>query len=211
MDDTLLRLEKRNQIGGGKAKRLRRNGYIPAVIYGQDMTSYPAQIKLQDIRQFLSHHGKTSIFTVEFAEENDFSALVKDVQYDPVKKDIVHVDFQKVSLTEKIHSEVPVKLIGKENVERAGNVIVYQLDTVTVECLPQDIPKYIEADISGMSAGHSITAAQLKLPQGVKLISEPNSVILSITSGGKLDVQTKKVDEPVIADGEEGNLQTESV
>ena len=211
MSDELLRLEKRDHVGGGKAKRLRKNGYIPAVVYGQDMTPSPAQIKLPDIRQFLAHHGKNSIFTVEFAEENDFSALIKDVQYDPVNKDIVHVDFQKVSLTEKIHSEVPVKVIGKGNIEKAGNVIVYQLDRVTVECLPQDIPKYIEVDISGMTAGYSITAAQLNLPQGVKLITDPESVILSITSGGKLNVEVNKVDETVVPYGQEGNVQAERV
>jgi len=211
MSDKVLRLEKRNQTGGGKAKKLRRNGYIPAVIYGQDMTSSPAQIKLPDIRQFISQHGKNSIFTVEFAAENDFSALIKDIQYDPVNKDIVHVDFQKVSLTEKIHYEVPVKVIGKGNIERAGNVIVYQLDSVTVECLPQDIPSYIEADISNMTAGYSITAGQLKLPQGVKLITDPGSVILSITGGGKLNVQTDKVDETVVPAGDEGNVQAERV
>ncbi|HHV98365.1 MAG TPA: 50S ribosomal protein L25 [Clostridiaceae bacterium] len=211
MSDTRIKLEKRDLVGGGKAKRLRRNGYIPAVIYGQDMTASPAQIKLPDIKQFLAHHGKNSIFTVEFAAENDFSALIKDIQYDPVKKDIVHVDFQKVSLTEKIHYEVPVKVIGKGNVEKDGNVIVYQLDSVAVECLPQDIPSYIEADISNMTAGHSVTAGQLKLPPGVKLITDPNSVILSITGGGKLDVQVNKVDEPVVPVGEEGNVQAERV
>lgn len=209
MSDTLLKLEKRDEVGGRKAKRLRRNGYVPAVVYGKDIGSAPAQIKLQDIRGLIAKHGKNSIFTVEFAAENDFSALVKDIQYDPVNRDIVHIDLQKVSLTEKIQSVVPVKVTGKENIEKAGNVIVYQLNYVTVECLPQDIPKYVEADITGMTAGHSITAAQLKLPQGVKLVTDPDSVILSITSGGKLDVQVEKEDEPVQTDSEESNSQAE--
>ncbi len=207
MSDTLLKLEKRDEVGGRKAKRLRRNGYIPAVVYGRDMESAPAQIKLQDIRRLIDKQGKNTIFNVEFAAENDFSALVKDIQYDPVNRDIVHIDFQKVSLTEKIQSDVPIKVTGKENIEKAGNVIVYQLNYVTVECLPQALPKYVEADITGMTAGHSITAAQLKLPQGVRLVTDPDSVILSITSGGKLDVQVEKVDEPVQTESKESDSQ----
>jgi large subunit ribosomal protein L25 len=185
MNDKILKLEKRSQVGGGKPKKLRRNGYIPAVVYGQGMSPSSVQVKLPDMREFLARHGRNSVFTAEFAEEHDFSALIKDIQYDPVRKDIVHVDFQKISLTEKVQVEVPVKVTGKKDMEKSGNVVAHQLNEITVECLPQDVPKNVEANIAGMTPGSNLTAAQLKLPQGVALVTDPRSIILTITGGGR--------------------------
>jgi len=183
VNEKILKLEKRNQVGGGKAKKLRRNGYVPAVVYGKDMPPSSVQVKLPDMREFLAHHGRNSVFTAEFAEENDFSALIKNIQYDPVRKDIVHVDIQKISLTDKVQVEVPIKVTGKMDIEKSGYVIMHQLNEITVECLPQDVPKNVEANIAGMMPGSIFTAAQLKLPHGVTLVSDPNSIILTITGG----------------------------
>lgn len=210
MDNSSFRFEERKEIGGGKANRLRRNGYVPAVVYGRGMEPVPVKVKVSDFREFLTKRGKNSVFATEFAAENDFSALLRDVQYDPVTKDVIHADFQKVSLTNKMHAKVPVKLIGRERIEREGNVVVHQFDEVTVECLPQDVPKYISADITGMTPGRSLTAAQLKLPDGVVLVNSPKDVILSVT-GGKRDLEVDKVDEPVVPEGEEGYVKAKPV
>lgn len=210
MNDSTLRLEKRNAVGGGKANRLRKNGYVPAVVYGHGIEPVPAQINASELRTFLSKNGNHSVFTTEFAAEHDFSVLVKDMQYDPVRKEVIHVDFQKVSMNEKVNVDVPIRIIGRNRVEEGGLVVVHQLDDVTVECLPGDVPHHIDADITGMSAGHSITAGQLKLPPGVALLTDPNSVILAI-SGGKHDLEVEKVDEKVVPEGEEGEVKAKRV
>lgn len=206
MNNARLTLEERNDTGSGKANRLRKSDYIPAVIYGQGANSRSVQVNARELRQFLSAYGKNALFNTEFAAEQDVSMLVKDIQYHPVKKDIVHVDLQRVSMTEKIHAEVPIRNLGAERVEKNGNVVVHQLSQIVVECLPQDAPRYIDAELSSMSAGNSLTAGQLKLPQGVTLVTDPNSVILSVT-GGKPDLQVDKKDEPVRPAGEEGEVQ----
>ncbi len=206
MNDAKLKLEKRDGTGTGEANRLRKANYVPAVIYGQGEESRPALINARELRQFLSKYGKNTVFSTEFAEEQDFSMLVKDVQYHPVRKDIMHVDLQRVSPNQKVHVEVPIMTTGAENVVRNSNVVFHQLNQVVVECLPQDVPRYIEADVSGMTAGNSLTAGQLKLPQGVSLVTDPEIIVLSIT-GGKVDLQVEKVDEPVKPEGEEGEVE----
>ncbi|MCX7711824.1 MAG: 50S ribosomal protein L25 [Clostridia bacterium] len=210
MNSLDLNLEERKAIGGGKPNRLRKSGYIPAVVYGHGSPTMAVQIKESEFKQFLSRHGKNSLFTTEFAEEHDLSMLVKDIQYDPVHKSVAHVDFQRVSMDEKVKMEVPVRVIGRDWVEKAGNVIVHQLSEVTVECLPNEVPRYIEIDVSDLTPGHGYTAGQLKLPKGVTLISEPNSVLLSITGGG-LELKVSKEDEPVTPVGEEGNVHAKRI
>jgi large subunit ribosomal protein L25 len=206
MNDKPLSLEQRNIVGGEKAKRLRKSGYIPAVVYGHGMTSVPVQVRASDFREFIMKNGKSSLFTTEFAAEHDATLMIKDIQYDTVRNAVSHVDFQKVSLFEKVHAEVPVRIVGENNLRNNGSVVVHQLNDLTVECLPQHVPHFIDADVSQMTSGHSITAGQLKLPQGVKLLTEPNSVVLAVT-GGKLDLDVSKVDEPVVPRGEEGKVR----
>jgi len=206
MENAMLKLEERLAIGGGEVKRLRKSGYVPAVVYGKGMEPKAVKVKMSDFREFLTKYGKNTVFSAKFGQDADFSGLVKDIQYDAVKNDFIHVDFQKVSLNEKIHVDVPVKVLGREKVEKGGGVIVHQLNEVTVACLPQDVPKHVDADITGFEPGDSITAAQLKLPPGVTLLTEPHDVILSITSG-KMTLEVEKEDEPVFPVGEEGNVQ----
>jgi large subunit ribosomal protein L25 len=210
MNDSTLNLEERSNVGWRKVKRLREAGYIPAVVYGQGMESTAAQVKAGELRDFLSKNGKNAMFTTEFAAEHDLSLLVKDIEYDPVKHNIVHVDFQRVSLTEKIRAEVLVRAVGAEWIEKAGNVVVHQLNDIVVECLPQDAPQHIDVNISDMKPGHSLTVSQLTLPEGVIPITDPQAVILSITNSN-LDLQVDKVDENVVPVGEEGNVQAKRV
>lgn len=206
MADATLNLEERSQIGGKKTRRLREHGYIPAVVYGRGMDAKAVQVKTSDFRDFLSKYGRNSVFTTEFAAEHNLSLLVKDIQFDELRNDIFHVDFQRVSLTEKIRTEVPVKVIGEDQIKKSGSVVVHQLNEIEVECLPQDVPQYVNADVSGMTPGHSLTASSLNLPQGVTLLTDPGSIILSVTNS-KLDMQVNKSDEPVIPAGEEGSVK----
>ncbi len=205
MDNAKLNLQLRKGTGSREANRLRKASHIPTIIYGKRAESRPALVNARELRQFLSKYGRNTVFSTELAEEHDFSMFIKDVQYHPVTKDIIHVDLQRVSLNEKIQTEVPVKTIGSEAIARDGNVVVHQLNHVTVECLPQDVPRYIEADVSGMTQGNSLTAGQLILPPGVSLVTDPNAVILSVT-GGKMDLEVEKEDEPVTPEEKEPDV-----
>lgn len=108
------------------------------------------------------------------------SMLIKDIQYDAVNKDIVHMDFQRVNANEKVQVDVPVRVIGREAVEKDGNVVAHQMNSVTVECLPGDIPQHAVADITGLKPGHSFTAGDFIFPKGVALLSRPAEIVLTV-------------------------------
>lgn len=210
MKNASLKLEKRLAVGGGRVKKLRSNGYVPAVVYGKQAAPRTVMVKATNLREFLIKNGKNAVFNASLESGESFPALVKEIQYGAIRNEFLHVDFQQVSLTENVHVTVPVRIIGREAVEREGGVIAQQLDGVNIECLPQDVPQYIDADISELAVGHSLTAGQLVIPDGVKLLTNPEDVVLSVTSG-KHEVQEDKVDEPVVPKGEEGHVEAVEV
>lgn len=176
-----MEIRDNGNIGGRKPRRLRKEGYIPGVIYGMGKEPVSTKISAADLRSFLSGSGKNSVFYTEFAEEFNVSALIKDIQYHPVTKDVIHIDIQRVSMDEKIETNVPVRIIGAEKVKRNGGIIQHQLHEVSIEALPLNVPKYVNADITDMVPGQNFTASMLEIPEGVTLLTPPDEVILSIT------------------------------
>jgi len=191
MENVALKIEKRELIGGRKVKKLRDKGFIPAVVYGKGMEPVPAAVRLPEFRESLSQKGKTAIFELALGDDKPFPAIIKEIQYDSVKKSYLHVDFQRISLTEKIKTMVPVKVTGSVQ----GAVISQLMDEVEVECLPLDTPAHIEVNVSGLEAGDHITAGDLKLPEKVALLTEPEVVIVSITEPRAASAE-ESADEP---------------
>jgi len=187
--DNSLKLEKRNETGGSSARRLLERGMIPAVVYGKDMASTAACVNKKDLRKFLKTHGKNSVFKTEFAQEHDIQMLIKDIQYDPINKNILHIDFQKLSPEDKVRIKIPVKIKDIESINKAGKAIIRQLDSVLVECLPQNIPAYAEADVSQLEAGQSLTAGDINLPSGVLMITKPDKIILTVKGDKHTEAQ----------------------
>jgi large subunit ribosomal protein L25 len=144
MGNNVLKLEERQAIGGSRVKRLRKSGYVPAVIYGKSINSVAVQVKKSKLREFLTKNGKNAVFTAEFENGESYPALVKEVEYDVIKNEFLHVDFQQVSLTEKIKATIPIRIIGREAVKRVQGVLAQQLDEVEVECFPQERAGYKE-------------------------------------------------------------------
>lgn len=180
MKSTTLKLEERKQIGGSRARRLLKDGLIPAVVYGRDMKSTAALVNGSELKKFIRDNGRNSVFSTEFAEEHDLSMLIKNIQYDPVNKEIIHLDFQKLNLDERVQVNIPVRIKGTENMKNNGNVIIHQLDTITIECLPRDIPSYIDVDISDFQSSQCFTAGDLKFSPEISLITKPGKVILTL-------------------------------
>jgi large subunit ribosomal protein L25 len=185
MGNDSLKLEKRNEIGGNRSRRLREQGLVPAVVYGRDMVPVAARVNASELKGFIKHSGRNAVFNTEFAEEHDLSLLIKDIQYDPVNKEIIHLDFQKVNQEERVMVEVPVRITGSEFVQRTGNIVMHQMDSIKVECLPRDIPRYVEADVAGLQPGHSVTAGDLKFTDRISLITKPGDIIVTVNGREK--------------------------
>lgn len=182
----LLNIGIRDEIGGGKVNRLRREGYIPAIIYGKGIDAIPTKIRISELRTAISKHGRNTVFKVDLPEtdlpnKDNIPIIIKEMQNNVITGEITHVDLQMISLTEERRAEVPIRIRGRETVEVSHLIVIQQMDEIVVKCLPQDTPQFVEINVSELSLGDSITAGEIELPEGVNLESDTDQVIVTIT------------------------------
>jgi large subunit ribosomal protein L25 len=201
----ILLIEKRDAVGGAKVKRLRKSGFIPAVIYGKGFDSTPVAVKKSDFREGIIKNGKNAVFNVELEKGKPFPIIIKEMSYDNLKNEYVHIDLQAISLTEKRRAMVPVRITGRDAIEASKRVLVHQMNEVEIESLPLDTPEYFEADASQLQPGESFSAGQLVIPDNVVLVSSTDDVIFSITEARQIVEETEEAGEEAgAAEGTEG-------
>ncbi len=168
-----LSASTRAQIGGTVANKLKREGLIPAVIYGGRETPVPLQVGAREISNLLSRARGENIL-VELEIENAGAtttrmALIQEVQHAPLSGGIVHVDFHAINMNEMLHTSVPVESRGEpEGVKSFGGILEQSLRSLDIECLPKDLPEVLSIDVSGLNIGDSIHVGQIQLPAGVR-------------------------------------------
>lgn len=166
-------------------RRMREKGFIPAVIYGKSTDSIAVQVKSSELRKILAEAGSNALikmYVEQNGETRDHQVLVKSIQHDPVRRNIIHVDFHQVSLVDKINANVPIHLIGEAAGVAKGGVLVSQMRGVDVECLASEIPEVITVDVSNLEIGDVITLVELTLPPGVKAIGEDHAHVVAVNA-----------------------------
>lgn len=177
--DQPLRLSEREKIGKG-LNALRSEGQIPAVIHNHGQPSILVMASEKELMQVYKEAGKHHPLNLEVGSDK-YLALIKDVHYNPVKHRMQHVVFQAIRAGEKVEAEIPVHLEGEIPAEKAGLVVLHQLDTVTVEALPKDLPDEIIINTSGLIEIHDkLTVADLKAPAGVTILTEAEHPIATV-------------------------------
>ncbi|MDO8304086.1 MAG: 50S ribosomal protein L25, partial [Sedimentisphaerales bacterium] len=166
----VLKAQIRDGGGSKKSTALRQKGMIPAVVYGHKENPVSIAVSLRDFLANL-HHG-SRLFDVEIVGKQE-KLLIKDVQYDYLGKDVIHADFMRVDLTEKIKISVPIELKGTAKGAADGGIVDQHLSQLEVECMVTNIPDAIVVSIKELGIGDSIHAADIKLPAGVALITDP--------------------------------------
>ncbi|HST31812.1 MAG TPA: 50S ribosomal protein L25 [Chthoniobacterales bacterium] len=165
-----LKAEPRDAIGRAAARKLKARGIVPAVIYGGKQKSQALQVLERDLNAMLSHaSGENILVELEIAgEKTGRTALLQEVQHSPVRGDVVHVDFHAISMDEKIEASVPLEAMGIANgVKNFGGLLEQNLRTLTIECLPRDLPDKITVDVSALNIGDAIHVRDIKMPSGV--------------------------------------------
>jgi large subunit ribosomal protein L25 len=177
-----LEVEKRKVIGK-KVKLLRRDGLLPANIYGKKTKSLAVQLPAKLFLSVFKEVGESGLLDLKVGGEDAARpVLVHDVHFHPVSNEPLHVDFYQVDLKEKVITKVPVEIIGESPAikEKIG-ILIQPLSEVEVEALPGDLPEKIEVDISGLKAvDETITVDQVKAPQGVQILTEAKEVLAKI-------------------------------
>jgi large subunit ribosomal protein L25 len=164
--------EPRTAKGSGASRRLRRSGKVPGIIYGAGKDATPVTFEHSVMLRNLGLEAfHTSILTVSFGDDKD-QAILRDYQMHPVKPLVLHVDFQRISATEKIHMSVPLHFIGQDSapgVKQEGGVVSHLMTEVDITCLPHQLPEYLEVDMSNAHLNDSVHLSDLKLPEGVAI------------------------------------------
>ncbi len=170
-------------VTGKKVKSLRRQGLIPAHLYGKGTESLALQASLPTISTLLRTAGRNAIIDLQINGEGEPRPVVlRGVQRNPVTDELLHIDFFQISLTEKLRADVQLRLIGEApGVLVFGGVLLQSLDHVTVEALPLDIPSHIDVDVSGLETlDSSIFVRDLDVPPNVEMLSDPDQVVAKV-------------------------------
>jgi large subunit ribosomal protein L25 len=178
---------KRELQGTGASRRLRHAGKVPGIVYGG--TAAPVQIELDHNALYHSlrkeaFHASVLSMNIDGAKE---SVLLRDAQWHPYKQQVLHVDFQRVDKTHKIHVKVPLHFLNADvapGVKTGGGKVSHVTTEIDVSCLPGNLPEFIAVDLSGLELGHSIHVSELTLPEGVELVAHilhENPAVASVT------------------------------
>lgn len=165
-----LKAEARSDVGRSAVRKLRARGFVPAVIYGGNNKPQPLQVLARDINAMMSQaSGENVLVELEIGGDGQSrTALVQEVQHSPVGGEIRHLDFQAISMDQKIQAEVPLEALGTAvGVKTFGGLLEQSLRALAIECLPGDLPDRITVDVSELNIGDSIHVRDIQLPQGV--------------------------------------------
>jgi large subunit ribosomal protein L25 len=177
MSEDLIKAEARTEFGKGAARRIRRADKVPAVIYGHGNDPIHVTLPGHDTMLAIKHGGSNAVLNIEIEGKVQL-ALTKQVQADPIKGYLEHIDFVAVRKGEKVTVEVPVHVLGEAARE---TFVQLENNVITLEAEATHIPESIEISVEGAEAGTQITAAQLDLPTGSTLVSDPEQLIVNIT------------------------------
>jgi large subunit ribosomal protein L25 len=188
-----IQAETRTEFGKGAARRIRREHKVPAVIYGHGNDPIHVTLPGHDTMMALKHGGANALLELEIDGKTQL-ALTKQIQVDPIKRNLEHVDFVAVVKGEKVTVEVPVHLNGEAARE---TLVVTETSTIQLEAEATHIPEFIEVDIEGAAAGTQIHASDLKLPSGSTLLLDADTLIVNITemqSQASLDAELEEAE-----------------
>lgn len=182
--DVTLEVQPREESGKNSNRRLRERGLVPAVVYGGGRDPLPIQVDKRTLLNLMrSSQGQNPVFLLQLAgTDKSRHAMIREMQVDPVTRQVLHVDFQRVLMTEKVRVAVHVELVGLPvGVKSDGGLLDFVTREVHVECTPDRIPAKIEVDVSELHVGQHLEASDLSLPDGVTLTDDPGRVIASVS------------------------------
>ena len=185
MEMVEIKVERREGNGKGRARKLRRTGVIPAIFYGPKRTTMSVRVSAEEFEKKLKHlEGSHLIRLVNDggtdADLHDKAVLLREVQRHPVTDDVLHVDFIEVDLTERLTVSVPLHFIGKAAGVVTGGILQPILREIEVECLPTEIPQFIEVDVSPLGIHEAVHLSEVKLPEGVTAVGDGAQPLVTV-------------------------------
>ncbi len=213
MEKRKLKVKLRDRTGKEYVKKLRKDGLLPAVLYGPHLKkSLPLEVDMKELRSFLSQSDKAKIITLEITDQKtdkQHNVIIKDSQWDLIKGDLQHLDFYAVTRGETVTTTVPISFVGKSQGEKIGGIVEHLVRELDLECLPKDLPSIIEVDITPLGLGDSLSVGDVKVPSGIKVLTHPQEVVVSVVLPAKeeVKVEEKEAVEEVEVVGKEKEIE----
>jgi large subunit ribosomal protein L25 len=178
MEQLVLKATER-RTGKSVNKSLRNNHKLPGILYGKDVESKPVVVDQKELLKILKTHGESALINLEL-DGKTFPVLMKEIQRDTLKNTITHVDFYKVSMTEKIEFDLPIVLKGDPEGVKMGGILQHQKRELSAKALPADIPEHLEVDISHLMIGDTLTVGDLKVDEKITILDDPEEVVVTV-------------------------------
>lgn len=189
MERYSLKATVREETGKGVARKLRRDGLIPAVVYGKTRNPQPLIVNPEDLKHKMSGNAIFDMVLEGGEAEEKETVMIKEVQKDPIKGNLIHLDFQHISMDEKITISVVINLVGDAPGVSDGGVLQQLLRELDIECLPLDIPNAIEVDVSNLEINNSLMVSDIEVPENIDVVTPLDETVVTIV------VPTEEVEE----------------
>ena len=189
-----LTAQPRTEFGNGPARRLRQQGFVPGIVYQPGKPSLALSLSDRELRRAIQE-GRTGVIDLVIGDAPARPVLLKDWQLHPLHLEVVHVDFMEVDLTQTIEAPVQITLAGVPVGVREGGVLDQPLREVIVSALPDSLPDHIEIDVAELTVGDSVTVADLHAPEGVTIVTDPETVVASVVAPSEVIVEEAEVVE----------------
>lgn len=201
MDQLQLSVTMRQRQLKGDNKRLRRDGKIPAVIYGGKGEAKSVTVDNHEIELILrgAYTKPGDIFQLSIDGQSTEPAILRDVQRHPVNEKLIHLDFLRIDMAEELEIEVPVHVVGSDPIGvREGGILEHVNRTIHVRCKPMDMPHALDADLSDLGINETFTVEQLSVPAGVQVLNEPDTPLFAIVAPAAAIVEEEAAEEEAL-------------
>ena len=176
-------------------KKLRRQGFIPAIMYGYKGNK-PLSVHYSEFQKLFEDIGEHAIITLTIGEKEKVDVIIKSFQLDPVKRNIIHIDFLQIQEGQVLRTEIPVKVIGTSKGIKKGGILEEYVRDIEVECLPKDIPDSIVIDVTDLDIGDSVHIKDLPVSDKLRILTNQEQVVVAVG-------MPSKIEEPVVEEEEE--------
>ncbi len=205
-----LKVELRDNTGKEINKKLRKEGIVPGVLYSpHDKENLILKVKNDEFSKLLSakSHGLIDLEINDGKEKVSRLAIIKDLQYNSLKRQIVHIDFYGVTLKEKLTLEIDIELIGEPIGVEEGGILQVELRKVEIECLPSQMPDSLKVDLSSLKVGDHISVGDMEIPEGVEVLTALDRIVAAVVLPTKIEEVVEEEEE--VVEGEEGKEKAE--
>src|ERR1700688_3054945 len=184
LEQNILEAQPREAGTKNLARRVRKEGKIPAVVYGAGKESLPITVDPRHVQRILnSETGHNTIFDLALSGGERSKAMIVDWQYEPIKGTLLHIDLKRIALDKVLKVSVPIFLVGEAaGVKQEGGIMEQMLREVEIECLPADIPSHIDADVSQLTFGKVLRVSELPQSEKIKVLTDPNQPVAHVTA-----------------------------